>query len=391
MTKRRLFHFGIVIGILALGFFGMRMLTVSKSPIAKHKPPVIVPVARVIKISTGPRQVSILGQGTVRPLREIQLVPQVGGKVIYISSSLVSGGAFDKGETLLRVDSVDYELSVTLAKSQVKDSESRLKLAEEEAAAAKAEWRIHNKAGSKALRKPPPLVAKEPQLAAAQSKLEADRAGLEKALLALERTELKAPFECRIDQKNVDIGQYVSPGQTLATLYSTEVAEIILPLEDKDLLWFHVPGFTPGEGPGSLARVRARIAGRKLSWGGTVVRAEGKLDECTRMINVVVRVVGPYAKKPPLAVGSFVSVDIEGLTLPNAAIIPRPALHQEDIVWVVNKDSRLQFRKVEVARSAGRGVMIKAGLEEGDMVVISPIKAVTEDMVVRISMVDEVN
>jgi len=383
-TKRRFLHFAIPIVLVALGALGMRTLTASKPKLEKRKPPVPIPMVRTIKVKTGPQSLHILGEGTVRPLREINVVPQVGGKVVYVSPALVNGGEFGQGDTLLRIDPVDYQLAVTLAKAKVKDSESRLKLAEEEAAAAQEEWRLLHAGSAKANSNPPPLVAKEPQLAAAQAKLEADRADLRKALLSLERTELKAPFDARVSQENVDIGQYVSPGQALASLYSTEAAEIVVPLEDEDAFWFHVPGFTPGNNPGSSAKVLARIAGQARTWTGAVVRTEGELDERTRMINVVVRVEKPYAKKPPLPVGLFVTVDIEGRTLPEAAVIPRSALHQGDVVWVVDSDGRLHFRKVDVARVQGDEVMVQHGLENGEMVAITPLEAVTDGMAVRV-------
>jgi RND family efflux transporter MFP subunit len=388
-TKRRLFHVVIAIALIALGIFGMRALTASKPQLKKSKPPAPIPMVRTIEIETGPQPVVIRGEGTVRPLQQIALVPQVGGKVVYMSPALVNGGVFSKRDTLLRIDPVDYRLAVTLAKAKVKNAESNLQLAEEEASAAIEEWRLHGNGVSETQSKPPPLVAKEPQLLAARAKLEADRADLEKALLNLERTKLTAPFDGRVSQENVDVGQYVSPGQSLATLYSTEAAEIVLPLEDEDLLWFHVPGFTPDTGPSSLATVRARVAGRGLSWSGKVVRAEGKLDERTRMVNVVVRVEKPYAKKPPLPVGLFVTVDIKGLTLPNAVIIPRMSLHEDDMVWAVDKDGRLHFRKVDVARLQGDEVVVQAGLKDGERIVITPLKAVTDGMAVRAESVEE--
>jgi RND family efflux transporter MFP subunit len=372
--KRRFFHFGVTIALVTFGILGMRALTVSKPPLKKHTRPAPVPMVRTLKVQTGPQAIRIQGEGTVRPLREINLVPQVDGKVLHMSSALVNGGEFKKGDVLLRVDPVDYELAVTLAQANIKDGENLLELAKEEAAAAQEEWRLLHTDSSKGDRKPPPLVAKEPQLAAAQAKLEAARADLNKALLNLERT-----------------GQYVSPGQALATLYSTEAAEIVLPLEDESAFWFHVPGFTPGNGPGSPAVVRARIAGREQTWSGKVVRTEGELDERTRMINVVVRVNDPYAKKPPLAVGLFVTVEIKGRTLPKAAIIPRAALHQETVVWIVDKDSRLRFRKVDVARVQGDRAVVRAGLENGEKVIITPLKAATDGMAVRIVEVKEIN
>lgn len=382
-TRTTLFHIGITIVIVLLGALGMRALTASGPEIEKRKPAAPVPMVRTIHVKTRLQPVHILGEGTVRPLREINLVPQVGGKVVYVSPALVNGGKFSKGETLLRIDPVDYELAVTLAEAKVKNSESLLMLAEEEAAAAQEEWYLLHADDFRSDAKPPPLVAKEPQLAAAEAKLKGDQADLDRALLNLQRTELKAPFDGRVSQEDVGIGQYVSPGQPLANLYATGAAEIVLPLEDEDAFWFHVPGFTPGKGPGSSAVVRARIAGRDQTWSGKVVRTEGVLDARTRTINVVVRVERPYASKPPLAVGLFVTVDIEGRTLPNAAIIRRSALHEGNVVWVVDSDGRLCFREVDVARVQGNDALIQAGLEDGERVVITPLKVVSDGMAVR--------
>ena len=344
--QKRLLHFGITLGLILLGVIGWLVLTVQKPELKKIKPPAPKPVVRTINVTNGSQAVYIKGEGTVRALREIQLIPQVSGKVVSISDSLVNGGEFRKGQVLLRLDPVDYRLAVTLAQAKVKDSESKLKLAAEEAAAAREEWRLLQ------------------------------------AQLHLERTELKAPFHGRVSQESVDLGQYVSPGQALATLYDTEAAEIIVPLENEDLSWFHVPGFTPGKGAGSPARVRARIAGQELTWTGRVVRAEGKLDARTRLVNVVVRVKNPYATKPPLAVGLFVTVEIAGRSLPNATVIPRSALRQGNVVWVVDKDNHLNFRKVEVAKRHQDEVVIQGGLKDGEEVVISPLKEVTNGMAV---------
>jgi RND family efflux transporter MFP subunit len=382
--KKRVVQLVISIAFVVLGVLGFWALTASKPEIKRRKPPIPVPMVRTVSVKTGPQKIYIQGEGTVGPLREINLVPQVGGKVVYASTSMVNGGVFRKDDLLLRIDPVDYQLAVTLARAKVKDAESRLQVAEEEAAAARDEWRLLYEGGSKENNKPPPLVAKEPQLAAAKAELEADEADLRKALLNLERTELKAPFDGRVGEENVDIGQYVSPGQSLGILYSTEAAEIVVPLEKEALFWFDVPGFTSKDGRGSPALIKASIAGRDLSWRGKVVRTEGKLDERTRMINVVVRVEQPYAKKPPLVFGLFVMVEIEGRIIPNGAVIPRAILHQGDIVWVVGEDSRLQFRQVEVGRIQGDEVVITGGLEDGERLVTTPLKAVTDGMTVRV-------
>ncbi|MBW2349206.1 MAG: efflux RND transporter periplasmic adaptor subunit [Deltaproteobacteria bacterium] len=382
-ARKRLLHVILTVLIVAGGAFGMVKLTASRTKLEKRKPPVRVPMVRALEVRTRPSTVWVSCDGTVKPLQQIQLVPQVAGKVVEVSPNLVNGGAFRKGEVLLRIDPTDYEVAVTLARARVKDAESRLRLAVEESEAAREEWRQLHIEGTGGDITPPPLVAKEPQLAAARASLEAERANLKKAMINLDRTIIRAPFEGRVAQENVDVGQYVAPGQPLGTLYATTSAQIVVPLEQADLYWIHVPGFTPGTGLGSPALVRARIAGEDRVWQGRVVRAEGILDQRTRMINVVVEVKGPYARKPPLAVGLFARVEIRGKRLPQAAIIPRAALRAGNTVWIVNEDGKLRFRKVKVARIERDKVLIRSGLEDGDRVVVSHLKAVTDRMHVR--------
>jgi RND family efflux transporter MFP subunit len=388
--KPRIIHFIVTLVLIGIGALVFVVLTATKPKLERTQPPVTKPMVNVARIKTRPQVVIISGEGTVRPLREIQLVPQVNGKVVFVSRALVNGGEFQKGDVLLRIDPVDYQLAVTLAQARVKDSESNLRVAEEEAAVSREEWQLLYKADPKN-NEIPALVAKEPQLAAAKAKLAADRADLQKAKLNLERTEIKAPFDGRVDEENVDIGQYVAVGQALATLFSINQAEIVVPFEDEDLYWFHVPGFTPGDEPGSVVSVSTRVAGRESIWPGRVVRAEGKLDERTRMINVVIRVNKPYETKPPLAAGLFVTVDIEGRTLENAAMLPRAALRENNMVWVVDKNGQLTFRKVNVARLTSDAVLVEGGLKNGEMVVVSSLKAVTDGMTVRFRSAQEGN
>jgi multidrug efflux pump subunit AcrA (membrane-fusion protein) len=101
------------------------------------------------------------------------------------------------------------------------------------------------------------------------------------------------------------------------------------------------------------------------------------------MIRVIVQVDKPYARKPPLVFGLFVTVEIEGRKIEKAALIPRGALHQGNVVWVLDQESRLRFREVEVARIQGDDVVVTKGLEDGENVVTTPLKAVTDGMVVQ--------
>ena len=377
--KQRLVQFFVTVTIIAGGAVAFLIITANKPELKRTQPAPPVPMVRVMTVETTDLKMPVQGEGTVQPLREIDLVPQVGGKIVESSPSLVDGGRFTKGDLLLRIEPEDYKLAVTLAAARVKDAESALAFTEEEAAAAVEEWQLLEKEND-----PPPLVAKMPQLAAARARLAAEQADLKKARLNLDRTAIRAPFNGRVASENVGLGQYVSAGQAVATIFSTEAAEIVVPLEDSTLFWFHVPGFTPGKGPGAPARVTARIAGRDLTWSGRVVRAEGKMDARTRLINVVVRVNNPYRRKPPLAAGLFVAVEIEGRRLTDAAAIPSAALRENQMVWVVGDDGILSFRPVDVARVTPTRAIIQGGLQNGERVVTSPLRSVTDGMKVRV-------
>jgi len=365
--------------VTALLIFAVMMT--SRKEVTRQRMTLPAPRVNVKAADVGPTRVRITGEGTVSPLREIDLVPQVGGRVVFMSPALVDGGMFSKGDVLFRIEPVDYELAVKAARARVKDLESRLMLTEEEAEAAREEWEIQN--GDRNETAPPPLVAKEPQLAAANAALAGAKADLDKARLNLERTNIRAPFDGRISSKSVDLGQFVGAGQRLGTLFSVEAAEISVPLEDVDLRWIDVPGFTTHNACESKTRVIADIAGETVIREAMLMRTEGRLDARTRMVNVIVRVERPYDKMPPLAVGLFVRVEIEGVTLQNAIWLPRGSIRQGDIVYIVDDESRIRFRQVEIARYDRDEVLILSGLESGDLIVTSPMKIVTEGMKVK--------
>lgn len=381
-TKRHVTQMLLTVALVAAGAFGFKALSGTKQELKRQKPPVALPGVRVVPAAPNAGPVVIRGEGTVAPLRQIDMIPQVGGEVVYVSPSLVDGGAFTRGDLLIRIDPEDYRLAVTLARAKVEDAESKLATLKAESAAALEEWRIHLRDKDSAGSEPPPLLVKKPQLQAAGAQLAAQRAELRRAELNLERTEIHAPFNGRVSRENVDTGQVVTPGQSLGTLYGTDSAEVVVPLQSSDLAWFEIPGFTNGGDRGAEVVVRGRLAGEERTWKGRVLRSKGRLDERTRMLDVVVGVDDPYATRPPLAVGMFVSVDILGKPLPGAVRIPRAALRQGGVVWVV-KAGRLRFRPVEVARVQGDDVMVSGGLEAGELVAVSGLKTAVDDMAVR--------
>ncbi len=375
-NTRILVHAVLALAIIIVAVAGFQMLKSSRQALGRQEPQIPLPIVRTVPVSIEDLDMVLSGEGTVRPLAEVQIVPQVNGKVLEVSENLVNGGSFQKGELLLAIEPDDYEIAVTQSRAGLREAESTYQSVLQESQASISEWR-----GLYPDTPPPSLVAKEPQLQAARAQLESQKAGLEKARLNLDRTRIHAPFNCRISAEQVDEGQYVAPGQALATLYSTEAVEIVVPMESSALQWFDAPGYTTDQKEGSRADVIAEAAGRRTVWKGRVVRVHGKIDENTRMVNVVIRVAGPFAKNPPLAPGQFVEVEIAGGKIRDAAVIPRAALREQDVVWAVDpEESRLYIRRVKVAHLDYRGAVVQSGLNPGEHVVVSLLKAVTDGM-----------
>ena len=177
-------------------------------------------------------------------------------------------------------------------------------------------------------------------------------------------------------------------GAPIASLYSTDFAEVRLPIHDEELAFLELPLATGdnGDSPLPTAILRARFAGKEHEWRGKVVRTEGELDPQTRMINVVAQVEAPYkttGDRPPLAVGLFVEAEILGKVVDDIYVIPRSALQANDQVYIIGVDNTVEFRDVDIARIIGEKVYLRGGLATGETVCLSTLNNAIQGMSVR--------
>ena len=382
MRKKTFFHLLLVLLLLSVGIGGALYLLHTKPKLKKRKLRPHPPLVRVKEISPQSYRIKIEGFGTVYPLRTGQIVPEVAGRVLYVSPRLVAGGRFKKGELLLRIDPRDYEAALALAKAELEEARRQLAQIEAEAQAARTEWYeiLRHKTP------PSPLVLKEPQLEAAKARVLAAEAKVKKAALDLARTEIKAPFDGVVIEADVEVGQYVSLGMVLGKIYDASAVEVRVPLEAKFLPWLKIPGFNT-RGEGSRALVFVRLGEREENWPGRIVRAAAKADEKTRLLDLFVRVKDPFRRHPSLLPGFFARVELWGQEYSGVFVLPRKALHLEEgrwIVWVV-EEGRLARREVEVLYFGREEALLRQGLKAGDQVVLSRLAGPFPGMKVRIA------
>ena len=376
----------VIIILLAGVLLFMVLVSLRKKP-GKKELPIIVPLVNAQIVTAEDMQMLVRGFGTVRPKIEVQIVPQVPGKIVKCDKDFVNGGFFKAGQPLVIIEQCDYELAVQSAEAEVARAQVQLDQETAEAAVARQEWQqIHG-----STKPTSSLVLREPQIRQAQAQLNAARALLSTAKLNLDRTVISMPFDGRVVEKTVDTGQYLVTGQPIGVVYGTDAVEIVVPLEDKELQWFDVPdGFSnngnsapPADGPDAL--VKDEFAGGHHTWKGKVVRTEGRIDAVSRMVNIVVEVEKPFEFSkgiPALVPGMFVEIEIKGKHFENITRIGRYTVRNGDEVWVV-RDGKLNIVKTEIIRSDKNYAYVASGLKDGDVIVVSPLDVVTDGMRIR--------
>ena len=119
-------------------------------------------------------------------------------------------------------------------------------------------------------------------------------------------------------------------------------------------------------------------------------RAEGALNAETRTVDVVVRVPDPFlsdegGRRPPLLLGTYASVDIQGASREAYVVLPRMAFRDAESVFVVEQDTLLVVRPATMLQEIGGEVFVSAAIAAGEPVVVSPMDIVTDSMTVQVA------
>lgn len=374
MIRKFVVPFLILLGCV----FGAVTLLATSPELKPSIPEPVATTVRVLEVQPKSVQLTVHSQGTVAPNTESELIPEVSGRVSWVSPSLVNGGTFERGEVLLRLEDQDYRSALSRAEAALTRAE-----AEYEHAAYELERLESLEARQLASRSALETALRTYRVSEA-ARQEA-RAGFAQAQRDLARTEIHAPFTGLVRRESVDIGQFVSRGAAVATLYASADAEVRLPIADRQLAFLNLPVGIRGELPEEIqpaVTLSAEFAGRKLTWRGRVVRTEAQIDTMSRMVHVVAR-VDNAGQSAPLAVGLFVTAEIEGLTADDVVVLPRSALREGNRVLVVDAEDRLRYRDVEPLRLYQDEVLVRAGLAPGERVCVSPIQTAVDGMPVK--------
>ena len=359
-------------------FVAWMLSTKQETPTKVPDAPVML--VDVISAKKGSVNFSVKAHGTVSPRTETILISEVSGLIKEVSPAFLVGGFFKKGDVLVRVDDRYYRSDLKRAQATVASARTRVATETGLANYAKEDWeRLKQRVGYE--KSASELALRKPQLAEAMANLDFAMADLDKKLEDLQRTVIRAPYDGLVREKRVDIGQYITAGAPLAVTFAIDYAEIRLPLPEHELAYLNLPDAMKGKETAYPAvTLSADIGGEKLTWQGEIVRTEGVFDPRSRVLFVVAQVADPYGQqsetwRAPLRIGTFVEASIEGKLANDIYVLPRGVLRPGGKVWVVDDKNTIQPRIVTVLRADEESIFVEAGLEDGQLICLTPLES----------------
>ena len=373
----------VIPAIIVAVFLSIAATLMATSPVLEPSSETPMPMTvRVQTVATESVELKVHSQGSVVPSTISQLIPEVSGRVVWTSPALVTGGFFKAGQELARIDELDYRNARDRASATLKRATAEVEHAKYE----------YGRLRSLAERKLVSRSSLENGLRAyrvAQASVDDARANFDQADENLRRTVLRAPFTGLVRSESVDIGQFASRGQAIATLYANDIVEVRLPIADRQLAFLNLPPLRNGNFPADMqpnVALRAEYGGQTIEWIGKIVRAEAEIDTASRMVQLVARIRSDEISEE-LSVGLFVTAESSGLAVDDIVRLPRSALRNNNQVLIIDPDNKIRFRDVRPLRLYKDDVLIDAGLQAGERVCLSTVQTAIDGM--NVNPIDE--
>lgn len=331
-------------------------------------------------------ELQVSSQGTVEPRTSTTLVSEVSGAVLEVASQFEVGGTFKKGDILIRLDAADYKVAKQRAEAQLKSAKAQLLTEQARSIQAKKEWQMTGRPIEDA----PILALRTPFLAEAEARLLQAQAEVAQAELKIQRTVIRAPYAGMVSATHVDMGQYVTIGTRLGSIFAIDYAEIRLPMTDKQMSKLSLAKSAIKNQPFTEAKVelKAMVNGQQVSWPAVLVRSEGTIEQSSRAQYLVAQIDDPYhlnnqQNSQPLLMGTFVEATVTGKIIKDVYALPRYALRSNQRIATVTAEKRLKMITVDYSFEDRNYYYLTSDLEGQVEVVTSGMGIMVDGMKVK--------
>lgn len=357
-----------------------------------------------VRVQSLPRL--LRGFGSVVAARKWTAIPQISGKVTNIHPNLKTGGTIAQGQVLFVIETIDQGLEQEriladrrALEAEIRQVDQRKIQLKQSLQAAQGSLRLLQKerdryqklfeAGAtpastvdarqrevlnqqRVIEDIESNITTLPyQVDAVRARISANRVNLQKQGVQIGRSVVRAPFNGRLGEVYLEVGQVVSAGAQLFQLQGSDELRVEARFPQAQLGAFPIKGATV-----------TTPAGLELS--AQVGPLREQIDPITRTASVQLTVAS--TKDASFIPGASVGVELAGDPHAPLPVIPRSALRNGQVFTVA--DGKLQRKRVEVAFREGDNVAIEQGLEEGEQLVISDPGLAMDGTLVQIAPQD---
>jgi membrane fusion protein, multidrug efflux system len=306
--------------------------------------------------------------GSVMAFERVRVTARVAGVVEKVRFN--EGETVKEGQTLAEIEPARFSTAVTSAKATLERAE-----ASEAEAQAGLTRREQATAASPGLITGEELETWKTKVRVAAAEAAQAKAALEQAQLNLRDAYLRAPLAGVIQTKTVETGQYLQPGDVVATLVR----------RDPLLLRFQAPERDAQRlAHGMTATFTVQTDQAEHS--AKITHVAESADATTRMVAVTAEVDGATAEA--LRPGVFANVKVKVGSRQDAVLIPQAAIRPSErgfLAFVV-EDGKAHERVLELGMRTGDGfVEAKSGLKAGEVLVVRGVEPLKEGAPVRVA------
>ena len=310
------------------------------------------------KVEKGDVPVILNALGTVTPLQTVTVRTQINGQLQQLG--FTEGQMVKKGDFLAEVDPRPYQAALeqaqgTLAKDQAQiknaqlDADRYVKLVKEDSIAAQT---------------------RDTQLALVrqlQGQVETDKAAVDSAKVNLDYCHITSPVTGRVGLRQVDQGNYITPGDTNGIVVVTQLQPIsvLFTLPEDNVLAVTKP-LHAGQTLEAVAMDRANT--QKLATG-RLNNVENQIDTATGTFKLRAEFDNSDESLFP---NQFVNIQLLVDTKRDQMVVPTSAIQRGapgTFVYIVNPDSTVSVRPVKLGVAQGERQAVASGLAIGDAVV----------------------
>lgn len=313
------------------------------------------------------------GLGTVTAANTATVRSRVNGDLLAIH--FTEGQQVNAGDLLAEVDPRPYQVALTQAQGQLAKDQATL-------ANARRDLARFEKLAKTSLVSQQELDTQRSLVNETLGTLKADEGGVASAQLNLTYSKITAPIAGRIGLKQVDVGNYVTSGDTngIVVITQTHPIDVVFTLAENS-----ISSILKAQKSGQPLLVEAwDRSNENLIASGKLLSLDNQIDVTTGTIKIKARFDN---QDDALFPNQFVNVRLKVNTLQNAVVITPAALqmgNEGHFVWVVNSDNKVSKKSVIAGLQDSQKVVVSAGLEAGERVVTDGLDRLTEGAKVEV-------